>query len=902
MKKLYLVFLMTMFSALQAQIATIPDVKLKNKLLSSTATNNIAFNSTGSSIKIDANNDGEIQMAEALSVYKLNIDNSLIANVNGLEAFSNLKELNLMSNNLTSFNLSFPILNSLNISFNSLSSINIANCPLLQSIDITNNNIATQALSSSSLVNLFTGGDELQNLNLQGIPSIKKVLVSYSNLQTLNAENMPFLEELEIGNAPMLSQLNLSGSLKLKSLNMKFTGLTNLDLTNLTGLKQLDCNDNKFQTAILDGCTALSFVKVEDSFLTSISLNNTPSLSVMSLSNNNLTSVTLNNVYYLNFFECKNNQLTNLTINNAPNLTTVFISSNKLPALNLSTATKIKTLVCSYNKLLNLDVSMLTNLKSLECVDNLLTELDLSNNKALEDIACTYNLNLKKISLKNGTSQTSPLTNLFPNPNLAYICCDENEINYFNAQNITINNNITEINSYCSFNPGGTFYNIQGNTKVDGNNNGCDANDANKAFQKFSITGGGITGTMIANTSGDFSLSVQPGSHTVTPVLENPAYFNISPTSFTASFPQQTSPFIQNFCITPNGVHNDLETVIVPVTAASPGFESKYKIVYKNKGNTTQSGTLVFNYNENIMDYMSATLSPTSQSSGTLNWNFTNLLPFETREITVTLKLNTPTQTPAVNGGDILHYTAQINGATDETPADNNFALNQTVVNSFDPNDKTCLEGTSIAKTQVGDYVHYLIRFENTGTANARNIVVKDEIDTSKFDISSLVTLNGSHNYVTRITNPNIVEFIFENIQLPFDDANNDGYVAFKIKTKSILNTGDTFSNTAKIYFDYNAPVVTNTYTTSIANTLATSEVKNDKNTISIYPNPVKDILSIKSPDEVTKVEIYDVAGRVINSMGAKGNSINVSDLPKGNYLFKLFLKDKVSVQKFIKD
>ncbi|RXM49694.1 MULTISPECIES: T9SS type A sorting domain-containing protein [unclassified Chryseobacterium] len=902
MKKIYLILLMTMLSVVQAQIVTIPDVNLKNKLLSSTATNNIAVNSAGSSIKIDANNDGEIQITEALAVSKLDINSSAISNLNGLEVFSNLKELNLMSNNLLSFNSSFPVLNSLNISQNYISSIDVTNCPLLQSIDVTGNNLITQALNNNSIVNLTTGGTKLQHLDLQGTPAVKKVSVSFSNLQSVNGGNMPFLEELSISNAPTLSQFNLSGSLKLENLTMKYTGLTHLDLSNLTGLKTLECTNNKFQTATLDGCTALSSVRMENNLLTSLSLSNLPSLSLMDISNNNLTSVVLNNVYNLQYFQCYNNQLTNLTINNAPKLITLYASSNKLSTLNLSTATNIETLWCSSNNLLSLDVSMLTNLTSLQCIENLFTELDFSQNKALVDVACSYNHKLKKISLKNGTSQTSILTDLFPNPSLVYICCDENEISYFDAENISINSGKTEINSYCSFTPGGTFYKIQGNTKVDANNNGCDPNDANKAFQKFSITGNGVTGTAIANTSGDFSISVQPGSHTVTPVLENPAYFSISPSSITATFPQQASPLIQNFCITPNGVHNDLETVIVPITDASPGFESKYNIIYKNKGNTIQSGTLKFNYNENVIDYMSATLSPSSQSSGTLNWNFTNLLPFETKEITVTVKLNTPMQIPPVNGGDVLHYTAQINGANDETPTDNNFSLNQTVVNSFDPNDKTCLEGTSIAKAQVGDYVHYLIRFENTGTANARNIVVKDEIDTSKFDISSLVALNGSHSYVTRVTNPNIVEFIFENIQLPFDDANNDGYVAFKIKTKSTLGTGDTFSNTAKIYFDYNFPIITNTYTTSVLGTLATSEVKNDKNGMSIYPNPVKDILYIHSAIEVNKAVIYDTTGRVINSIGVKGNTVQVSDLPKGNYLIKLFLKDKVSVQKFIKD
>jgi hypothetical protein len=147
----------------------------------------------------------------------------------------------------------------------------------------------------------------------------------------------------------------------------------------------------------------------------------------------------------------------------------------------------------------------------------------------------------------------------------------------------------------------------------------------------------------------------------------------------------------------------------------------------------------------------------------------------------------------------------------------------------------------------------------------------------------------------------NTAEFIFENIQLPFDDANNDGYVSFKIKTKSTLTMGDAFSNTANIYFDYNAPVITNTYTTTVRNVLAVSETKTGKENVSIYPNPVQDILYIKSSEEIIKAEIYDASGRILNTTGVKTNSVNVAELAKGNYIIKLFTKDKTMILKFIK-
>jgi hypothetical protein len=191
----------------------------------------------------------------------------------------------------------------------------------------------------------------------------------------------------------------------------------------------------------------------------------------------------------------------------------------------------------------------------------------------------------------------------------------------------------------------------------------------------------------------------------------------------------------------------------------------------------------------------------TSQTTNTLSWDFTNLQPFETREITFTMNVNSPQETPAVINGDILAYTATITSvAVDETPTDNTFTFNQTVVGSYDPNDKTCLEGSVITSALIGQYVHYTIRFENTGTFAAENVVVKDMIDLTKFDISTLVSTSSSHSYTTRISDGNKVEFIFENINLPFDDANNDGYITFKIKTKPTLVVNDSFSNEASIF------------------------------------------------------------------------------------------------------
>jgi len=202
----------------------------------------------------------------------------------------------------------------------------------------------------------------------------------------------------------------------------------------------------------------------------------------------------------------------------------------------------------------------------------------------------------------------------------------------------------------------------------------------------------------------------------------------------------------------------------------------------------------------------------------------------------------------------------------------------------------------------VGKDLHYMIRFENTGTAEAVNIVVRDMIDTNKFDISSLVPWNGSHPFASRTTG-NKVEFIFENINLPFDDAHNDGYVMFKIKTKPTLVLGDTFSNTAGIYFDYNFPVITNTATATVA--LLANQDFEFNSFFSIAPNPATAVLNIskKGGIVISSVSIYNMLGQLalVIPDATDISAVDVSNLKTGNYFIRITSDKGTSNAKFIK-
>ncbi len=463
------------------------------------------------------------------------------------------------------------------------------------------------------------------------------------------------------------------------------------------------------------------------------------------------------------------------------------------------------------------------------------------------------------------------------------------------AFNLTLDNGFTVNNNYT--------YTIQGNIRYDSNNNGCDETDINFPNQRLIFTNGSNSGNLIANESGFYSYyDVQVGNNIFIPILQNPSYFTVTPPSASVTFPTASNVYVQDFCILANGTHNDLTISLLPIVPARPGFDALYKIVYKNNGTGAQNGTINLGFDDSVMDLISATPGIDGQSTNSLSWNFSNLLPFESREIFVNMNINAPTETPPINNGSILIYNASINGASDETPSDNSSTFNQTVVGSYDPNDKTCVEGTKITPSMVGDYLNYVIRFENTGTANAEFVVIRDEIDMSKFDITTLVPTGSSHSFTTRILNTNKVEFIFENINLPFDDANNDGFIAFKIKTRPTLVVGNTISNTASIFFDYNLPIITNTYTTTIE-TLGKQDFEFNS-VFTLSPVPAKNNLTITTKQDVimSSLNIYNTLGQLIQVITNPSPTIDVSSLTTGSYFIKIISDKGTAISKFIKE
>ena len=344
------------------------------------------------------------------------------------------------------------------------------------------------------------------------------------------------------------------------------------------------------------------------------------------------------------------------------------------------------------------------------------------------------------------------------------------------------------------------------------------------------------------------------------------------------------------FCIKSLQMVNDVATTIMPLDDARPGFDAPYRITYQNLGTTILNGEVSLQFNEQLQDYIESSVTPNTETINTVTYNYTNLQPFETRYIDVTLNTQVP---PIVNADDILTLVSQIStNTTDDAIENNTFTLNQTAINSFDPNDKHVLEGDQITIEEIEGYLHYRIRFQNTGTASAINVRVR-EVLSDNLNWDTFLPITASHSYSTQIANGNLVDFNFNNILLPAeqdDEPNSHGFVAFKIKPKADIQIGDIVAGNANIYFDYNLPIITNTVSTEVVDEALSLNENSLNANVKVYPNPTNHNLNITAIPgvEIEKMSLYTVTGQLVLKTNAPSNTLNLSSFTKGVYFLQL--------------
>ena len=257
-KYIYFTILLLVFSTFAyTQIINFADSNFKNVLLSTTSTGNsagtgaVVYNASQtfvpqSFIAVDANSDGEIQQSEALTVTYLSLAGNNIANMGGIEYFTNLKYINLVSNPLTSINLS---------ALTQLETLIVAKCNLT-SIDLT-------GLVSLRYFNFWM--NQITTIDFSGLPNLKRVYCPNNLVSSLDFTNNPLFDDLVCTYNPNLTSIKIkNGAMQLfpDSNHCLFDGNPNLhyicaDVAEIPVLQSFQATCDINNTCVIDSACVL---------------------------------------------------------------------------------------------------------------------------------------------------------------------------------------------------------------------------------------------------------------------------------------------------------------------------------------------------------------------------------------------------------------------------------------------------------------------------------------------------------------------------------------------------------------------------------------------------------------------------------------------------------------------
>lgn len=461
-----------------------------------------------------------------------------------------------------------------------------------------------------------------------------------------------------------------------------------------------------------------------------------------------------------------------------------------------------------------------------------------------------------------------------------------------NTVNLNISNGI-HLNAFMDYNGNGT------------QDNG-EPNFTNGSFQ-YQLNDNGTTHNIISSNGEHYLYETNPVNSYDFGYTINPAFatqYTVAPSSYSNVTVANGSGIVTyNFAVSVIPF-NDLAVYMYTNIPPRPGFTYQNYIYFVNNGNQTiPSGTVTFT-NNNLVTITGVAPTGSTPTANGFTYNFTNLLPGQSGYIDVTMEV---ALIPTVNLGDLLTNTVSITvPAGDINPLNNNASITQTVVGSWDPNDKAESHGPQIQHSTFGanDYLTYTIRFENTGTAEAINIRVTDVLH-ADLDETTVRMVAASHPYVLDRVGSNLT-WRFDGVNLEPSIPNNPvvghGYIVFQVKPDAGFVIGDVIPNTANIYFDFNPAIVTNTWTTEFVLALDTPLFAFDH--FVYHPNPVKNSLTVFNDTPIDAIEITSVLGQKVKSININNlqAEIDLSELNSGMYFVKVTSLGQEKTVKIIKE
>ncbi|WP_291150947.1 T9SS type A sorting domain-containing protein [Flavobacterium sp. UBA7680] len=375
---------------------SIPDVNFETKLIS---------------LGIDSGTpDGKVLTINIAPLTSLDVTDSSIKDLTGIEAFRELTVLTASKNQLTTLNLS----------------------------------------SNKSLFSVNLRENKLKNINIQSNVSLRGLGVSKNELTTLDVSQNINLTSLNADNN-QLTSLDLSKNLQLNNAVVFNNQLTTLDLSKNNALVFVLCSGNKLTSLNLKNAPNLTNLSCHENLLTSLDVSANINLTDFTCYRNALTSLDVTKNTKLGFIDCSYNKITALDISKNINLYTFYSDTNQLTSLDVSKNTLLNNLSIADNSLTTIDVSKNTELNIFYCYSNSLTSVDISNNTKITRLQVDLN-KLTSLNLKNGNNTIfdRKYTNFNNNPNLTCIIVDDVAYSNANWKNLKDATAFYAANSNCT--------------------------------------------------------------------------------------------------------------------------------------------------------------------------------------------------------------------------------------------------------------------------------------------------------------------------------------------------------------------------------------------------------------------------------------------------------------------
>lgn len=487
------------------------------------------------------------------------------------------------------------------------------------------------------------------------------------------------------------------------------------------------------------------------------------------------------------------------------------------------------------------------------------------------------------------------------------------------SQYFTITNSGTDQSCYCT---------ISGTVYVDANAN-CIHDPGENGVENIGVHCSGF-GYAYTNANGEYSFQVPSGTYTISETIGQ--YYPLASCQTNGTVVNVVAASGCNttvdFANVINPLH-DLRIVTMNSTVPPiPGNTYNQKVVIQNAGTVTESGIQLGYTMDGQIPFVSSSLpafvqsaNPATPNSYGVQSGFPSLNPNDV-EVLI-LNYSTPTTIPL--GTDVNFYDTVASAApietswlTDNTPWNNVNAFQTTVIGSYDPNYKEVTpRGTGVTgliPLETKEF-NYTIHFQNEGTYFAQNISVTDQLD-ADFDWTTFKPGYSDYEYTTTMSETGLVTFKFANINLPwksgYGDVLSSALVNYSIERKSTAPVGTVFTNTADIYFDYNAPITTNTTVNTLDEPAGVEEsaASAEGITVDLYPVPASDQLTIRvnnvSNGETAIISIIDLTGKVVLTEKvdlAKGTTLvtkNLSAVMTGTYLTRVQFENGSAIVKKI--